>query len=132
MGFEDKPLRGGGNPEANHPLACVPGAPIPTAKGPPDGSAGVVSITGTVRSCVGICSAAVPDDGTGWGWEFEASCVIRGSATAVTSVPCTIGAPVPTTMGPPANSPGVVSPPPRPGLRRPVHTITVGDATVTA
>lgn len=98
-----------GTAQARTRLSCVPGQPLPTTKGPPAGSTGVVATDAAgTRVCVGVCSNDVADDGTGWGWEFEASCVIPGSATARTSVSCTIGQAVPTTVGPPPNSPGVV------------------------
>lgn len=94
--------------QAKTRIPCTPGGPVPTTVGPPAGSPGVVADTASGRSCVGLCDAAVVDDGSGWGWEFETSCVVPGSVAATSAVPCQVGAPVPTTMGPAAGSPGVI------------------------
>ena len=75
---------------------CTVGAPLPPT-GHPAGSPGVVS----GASCVALCGAEVLDaapfdsaPGDGWGWEFSAPCIMRGSAVALTSTACTTGSPI--------------------------------------
>jgi mannan endo-1,4-beta-mannosidase len=74
-------------------LACTVGMPLPPP-GHPAGTAGVV-IAG---SCTALCGTDVLDANDAnptdsYGWEFEESCVIRGSTVAATSFACTTGMP---------------------------------------
>jgi hypothetical protein len=77
---------------------CLTGHPLP----PIDrtGVEGVVvdSDGDMVRDCVPLCepgampsSAEAPD----WGWEYQASCVIRDTPTGICNQGCTTGQPVP-------------------------------------
>jgi mannan endo-1,4-beta-mannosidase len=75
---------------------CTVGAALPPT-GHPAGSAGVVS----GAACVALCGPEVLDaapvdsaPGDGWGWEFGAACVMRGSTVALTSTACTTGTPI--------------------------------------
>jgi mannan endo-1,4-beta-mannosidase len=73
-------------------LPCQVGAPLPPP-GHPAGSAGVV----VAGACVALCGPAVVDsDGDGYGYEFDSSCVMRGSTVAATSFTCTTGGPITT------------------------------------
>jgi len=72
-------------------IACVVGDAVPTQVGPPAGSPGVV----VENECVGLCVAAIDDDGDGWGWEFEHTCVMAGSVTAMASLACETAGEIP-------------------------------------
>ena len=74
--------------------ACVVGMPVPPP-GHPAGSPGVV----IGSTCMALCGSEVLDSATqpptdGFGWEFESTCIIRGSTVAMTSFACTTGVPI--------------------------------------
>jgi len=73
--------------------ACTVGSPLPPP-GHPAGSAGVV-VDGSCRALCGtdVNDGADANPGDGFGWEFDESCVIRGSTVASTSFACTTGSP---------------------------------------
>src|SRR5215471_1818895 len=61
-------------------LSCQVGAPLPPP-GHPAGSPGVL-VDGT---CIALCTVlTVDDNGDGYGFEFDESCVFRGSTVAMT------------------------------------------------
>jgi mannan endo-1,4-beta-mannosidase len=97
-------------------LPCTTGAPI--------GDGG--SVTGPGRllgdSCTRICTVTTTDtDGTGYGFEFGATCLIPGTATAMKGLACTVGVPEPT--GPPIT----LNPNPPPGaVKKPAGMLTNG------
>lgn len=86
-------------------LPCIVGMALPPA-GHPAGSPGVI----VSNQCVALCGPEVQDDldanpGDGYGYEFESSCIIPGGTVAMTSLPCTTGAPL-TDGGSTAGGPG--------------------------
>jgi len=73
---------------------CIVGMPLPP-KGHPAGSPGVIA----GNACVALCGAEVLDSkdanpSDGYGYEFDSSCIIPGGKVAMTSLPCTTGAPI--------------------------------------
>lgn len=104
----------GGNPDG------APNIPDGATNNPDTGNkpaapgAGIVglSMDGT-RVCFPLCADASTDPDSngindGFGYEKQMSCVVPGSIQARSRLMCVIGAPLPTTVGPPPGSAGVV------------------------
>jgi hypothetical protein len=91
-------------------LACTTGSALPTPNR--NGLNGVVVATdsaGTLK-CVPICTNTTTASGTdpSWGWEFQASCVLGGTALANCNQACKTGEALPSTSLIPARQ-GVMS-----------------------
>jgi mannan endo-1,4-beta-mannosidase len=74
-------------------------ASLPCKTGTPVGDAGAVSGPGRLLgdSCTRICTVTTTDtDGTGYGFEFGASCLVPGTAAAMKGLACLAGVPEPT------------------------------------
>ena len=104
----------GGNPgsASNNPDGAMK---LPDAGNNPTATgAGVVGMGANgMPVCFPLCANASTDPDVngvvdGFGFENLVSCVVPGSLQARSRVACTVGAPVPTTVGPPAGSAGVV------------------------
>jgi mannan endo-1,4-beta-mannosidase len=92
-----------GSPTASN-QACLTCDPVPPSAAKP----GVVVKNGAgVSECVPVCShntdPAADPELDGWAYEDNSSCVIPGTATAITNLPCTTGAALPE----PQSRPGV-------------------------
>ncbi|MGC4095275.1 MAG: cellulase family glycosylhydrolase [Polyangiaceae bacterium] len=90
---------------ANTNQACTTGQPLPTPNR--NGLSGVVVATDSAGTlaCVPLCVGTTPS-GTDpdWGWEYQASCVIRGTDTANCNQPCKTGAALPSKDALPSRS----------------------------
>jgi len=81
-------------------LSCQVGGPLPPP-GHPAGSPGVL-VDG---NCIALCTVLkVDDNGDGYGFEFDESCIFPGSTVAMTSFSCSTGSS--TTTGTTAGDPG--------------------------
>lgn len=95
-------------PTGQNNQECTTGEALPTPNR--DGLPGVVVKAGDPAelTCVPLCKGTTPS-GTdpAWGWEYQASCIIGGTATANCNQACKTGEPLPTASDLPARS-GVI------------------------
>jgi len=86
------------SPTGTRNTACVTGSPLPTVDR--SGLPGVVvdSDGDMMPDCVALCEpGAMPSstDSADWGWEYQASCIIRDTPTAKCNQGCTTGQALP-------------------------------------